>query len=87
MDKEEIKKKVVEQLINMLHNDIVLGFGTEPFIGWLADGEVFELNGHSEEEVKELMEFANTIAKQVDDLVYQIETSGELLPEIEEEAE
>lgn len=86
MERKEIKKKVVEQLINMLYNDFVLGNGTEPFTGWLAEGEVFELNGHNEEEVKDLMDFANTIAPQVDNLIYQIETQGELLPEVEEEA-
>ena len=71
----------------MLYNDIVAGNGTESFLGWLADGEVFTLNGYNGKEADEMMEFANTIAKQVDDLVYQIETGGELLPEIEEEAE
>ena len=78
MTKEEIKRKVVGQLINMLDNDIMAGNGTEPFLGWLEDGEVFRLNGHSEEEVDELMEFAGKIAMQVDNLVWQIENGGEL---------
>lgn len=78
MTKEEIKRKVVGQLINMLDNDIMTGYGTGSFLGWLEDGEVFRLNGHSEEEVKELMEFAGKIAMQVDNLVWQIENGGEL---------
>lgn len=78
MNKKEIKRAVVAQLINMFHNDIIEENGTEPFLGWLADGEVFELDGYNDEEVKELMAFAESISLEVDKLVWQIESGGEI---------
>ena len=78
MNKQEIKRQVVGQLINMLNNDIVLGNGSGCFLDWLEDGDVFANNGYSYEETNELMEFAETIAMQVDELVWQIENGGEL---------
>ena len=78
MNKKEIKRAVVAEVINMLHNDIIEENGTEPFLGWLADGEVFELDGYNDEEVKELMAFAENISLEVDKLVWQIESGGEI---------
>lgn len=41
MYSKEIKKAVVDQIINMLINNILEENGTESFMGWLEDGDVF----------------------------------------------
>lgn len=77
MTDNEIRKAVTEQLIGMLENNVLREYGTEPFRGWLEDGEVFSNNGMSEEDTKRAMEFADQISDAVDtinqvlDVTYQ----------------
>lgn len=75
--KTRIKQEIVGQLINMLINDIMHDNGTEPFLGWLADGEVYDNLGYNEDEVKDIMAVAEKVADAVDNMVYQIETATE----------
>lgn len=63
------KIAVTGQLINMLENDIIRGYGVEGFEGWCADGEVFELNGLDKETVKECIDLVKNVSPLVDDLV------------------
>ena len=72
MTDKEIRQQVAGQVVNMLYNDICEDNGTEPFIGWLADGEVFEDSGMTEEEIARAMEIANEIADSVDTLTYKL---------------
>ena len=65
---EKIAKAVVSQFLNMIQNDVIESNGFESFIGWLADGEVFKLNGMTDEEVRLAMIYANVIADDIDSL-------------------
>ena len=65
--REQFIKDVVEQLVNMLYNNFCQDYvGSEPFIGWLQDGEVWE--DMSEEEIQKSLDFAEKIAPIVDNL-------------------
>lgn len=65
--KDQIKK-VTQQIVNMLVNDIIEENRTESFIGWCADGEVFQnYYGNVDEGAWSL---AQEIADAVDELVY-----------------
>lgn len=65
--REQFIKDVVEQLVNMLYNNFCQDYvGSEPFIGWLQDGEVWE--DMSEEEIQKRLDFAEKIAPIVDNL-------------------
>lgn len=66
--KQKIALAVVEQFMNMLQNDVIEGNRFESFEGWLADGEVFELNGMSDIDVKVAMMYAKEIADDIDAL-------------------
>ena len=65
---------VAEQFANMFSNDILAENGGESFIGWLEDGEVFELNGMTEEEINECMEFAKLVTPQIDNAMWAFES-------------
>lgn len=69
MDKNEIIKVVTNEICNMLSNDILCENGAECFESWCEDGEVFENEGYSKEDIKEIMSFVEEIAPLVDDLV------------------
>ena len=71
MDKK-IKKAVIAQIINMFVNDIINENGTEPFIGWCADGEVYEFLG-DEDKIQKAMELTEKIANDVDNIVYKLD--------------
>lgn len=68
MTQKEIIKAVTEQIINMLENDIINEYGTESFIGWLENGEVFYNNGMNEKDVLKAMNLANKIADNIDNI-------------------
>lgn len=62
-------KEVTQQLINMLTNNIIEDNGTEGFLGWCADGEVFNnLHGGYFDEA---MKLATEVAPIIDALTYQ----------------
>ena len=69
MDKNEIIKVVTNEICNMLSNDILCENGVECFESWCEDGEIFENEGYSKEDIKEIMSFVEEIAPLVDDLV------------------
>jgi hypothetical protein len=69
MDKNKIIKIVTNEICNMLCNDILCENGVECFKSWCEDGEIFENEGHSKEDTKEIMSFVEEIAPLVDDLV------------------
>ena len=58
---------VTETLIGMLENNVVRGFGTEPFEGWCEDGDIFA-DSEFEDECIALM---HKIAPIVDKLTYE----------------
>lgn len=66
--KKKIALAVVEQFMNMLQNDVIEGNRFESFEGWLADGEVFELNGMEDIDVKVAMMYAKELADDIDAL-------------------
>lgn len=66
--KKQIALAVVEQFMNMLQNDVIEGNRFESFEGWLADGEVFELNGMEDIDVKVAMMYAKELADDIDAL-------------------
>lgn len=69
MDKIKIIKVVTNEICNMLCNDILCENGVECFETWCEDGEIFEGEGYTEEDTKEIMRFVEEIAPLVDDLV------------------
>lgn len=66
MTQKGIIKAVTAQIINMLVNDVLNEYGTESFIGWLEDGEVFYNNGMIKEDVEKAMTLARQIADNLD---------------------
>ena len=58
-------KKVVGVLIDMLHNNVLNDNGTESFVGWCEDGDVFD----NENQVK----IMHQLAPYIDTLSVQIE--------------
>lgn len=66
MTEKEIKKVIVEQIIAMLDNNILAENGTEPFTGWLEDGDVFYYMGMSEEDEKHAMKIVKGVCDAVD---------------------
>lgn len=77
MFSREVYKDVTEQIINMLTNDIIEENGTESFLGWLENGEVFANNGLSDEEVEERMKLANKVNELVTNLAYWLDKNTE----------
>lgn len=77
MFSREVYKDVTEQIINMLTNDIIEENGTESFLGWLENGEVFANNGLSDEEVDERMKLANKVNELVTNLAYCLDKNTE----------
>lgn len=63
---KETKQKVAEQIINMLQNNVMLDCGTESFVGWCEDGEVFDWD-------EDCIALMNKVAKIVDDLSYELD--------------
>jgi len=63
---KETKQKVAEQIINMLQNNVMLDCGTEPFVGWCEDGEVFDWD-------EDCIALMNKVAKIVDYLSYELD--------------
>ena len=68
--------------MNMVENDIIEDNGTESFICWLEDGAVFANNGHGEDEVAQLMEYAREVALDIDDFTWAV---AQALEKAEEE--
>lgn len=63
-------KAVTEQVINMLTNNIIEDNGTESFVGWCEDGDVFDLNGLSGDYLKEAIAMMKAVAPIVDELTF-----------------
>lgn len=70
--KKEIIKAVVGQIINMLDNNILEGYGNEHFEDWCSDGEVFDDVEHDEAFINECMELVRQVSPFVDQLTYDI---------------
>ena len=69
-------KAVAEQLVNMLVNNFMEDYtGSEPFMGWLAGGEVWD--GESEEEIERRLELAGELAPYVDVISYKLDEFDE----------
>jgi len=77
MTDTEIKIAVAEQIINMLENDIINKNGGESFLGWLGDGEVFRINGMSEEDTLRAVNLAKSIDDEVTSIVFTLEKYDE----------
>ena len=77
MNNTEIKIAVAQQIINMLENDIINENGGESFLGWLADGEVFRLNGMSEEDTLRAVNLAKSIDDEVTFMIFTLEKYDE----------
>ena len=71
MERAKKVKLIAEQVINMYENNVLHDGGCEGFIGWLEGGDVFFHNGHTTEEIAELMELADQVAPIVDKLSYE----------------
>lgn len=76
----EAVKMVTEQLINMLSNNVLCDGGAEGFVGWIADGEVFEHEeieeGEEPLQFLEAMSLVQEIAPLVDELTYKFLNVG-----------
>lgn len=68
MTESEIKKAVAEQLVGMIDCDVIKGGGTEDFVGWCEDGEVFFNNGMVGEDIERAMKYV----REINDSVYGI---------------
>lgn len=77
MTDTEIKIAVAQQIINMLENDIINENGGESFLGWLGDGEVFRINGMSEEDTLRAVNLAKSIDDEVTSIVFTLEKYDE----------
>lgn len=74
MEKEfskETKQKVASQIINMLTEDILCESGTEPFVGWCEDGEVFDWD-------EDCIALMKKVADIVDSLSWELDLDKEL---------
>lgn len=71
-NKKRIVKLVTEQVIAMLANNVLNEYGTEGFMGWLEDGDVFANSDErlTKEEIEEATDFAKKIAPTIDELTY-----------------
>lgn len=72
--KDEVVKAVTEQVINMLENNVLHEYGTEGFLGWIADGEVY--NFEDDDDFLSAMELSQEIADIVDNLTYNFLNLG-----------
>ena len=70
MERKEKIMAITEQVIGMLENNVLQENGSETFVGWLEDGEVFINNGYTEQETKEIMDLVNELAPAVDNLTF-----------------
>jgi hypothetical protein len=69
------KKMVTEQIINMLDNNVLNGWGMESFLGWLEDGDgnvFFNADRFTDEEIAEAIALAKKIAPIVDELSWKL---------------
>ena len=66
--KQKIALAVVEQFMNMIQNDVIEDNGFESFMGWLADGEIFEQDGMSNKDIEAAMKLAKEFADDIDAL-------------------
>ena len=71
---------VAEQIVSMIENNVISGYGIEPFEGWCEDGEVFTNNGADEVFANDCMELVRKVSPIVDKLSeclnpHQFETS------------
>lgn len=66
------KQIITAQIINMLENNILNGYGNEGFIGWCENGDIFlDAYPHeSEEFINELCQLMRDVAPIVDKLTY-----------------
>lgn len=71
--RKEVIKNVVEQIINMLNNNVLGENGSESFVGWCEDGDVFEEIHLESGTMEEHIEIMNRLADKVDDLSWAIE--------------
>ena len=63
-------KMVMKQVANMIDNNFGQDYvGSEPLMGWLAEGEVWD-GVESEEDIQKALAFAEKIAPIVDNLSY-----------------
>lgn len=67
---KETKQKVAGQIINMLQNNVMHDFGTESFVGWCEEGEVFDWD-------EDCIALMNKVAKIVDDLSYELDLGAD----------
>lgn len=67
MYSKAVKQAVAVQVANMLINDVVEENGIEPFVGWCADGEVYE-DSLNEEEIMQAMKLTKEISGYVDEI-------------------
>lgn len=72
MTQKQAVKKVCDQIIAMLYNDISEGYGVESFEGWCENGEVFRLDGECDDP-EHCWELAQKVANSVDKLTYELE--------------
>ena len=69
------KKMVTEQIINMLDNNVLNGWGMESFLGWLEDGDgnvFFNADRFTDEQIAEAIALAKEIAPIVDKLSWKL---------------
>lgn len=71
--REKYVKMVMAQVANMIANNFTQDYvGSEPLMGWLAEGEVWD-GEYSEEEIRQALKFAESIAPIVDALSYRVD--------------
>lgn len=64
---------VMAQVANMLTNNFTQDYvGSEPLMGWLAEGEVWD-GTENEEDIEKALAFAEKIAPIVDRLSYEVD--------------
>ena len=73
---DRVKIAVTQQVINMLFNNIIEGYGNESFEGWCEDRDVFGIDfslfppSENKEFTQECKELMKEIAPIVDKLTY-----------------
>lgn len=66
------KIEITNQIISMLHNNIVLRNGNETFVGWCENGDMFRTTypNQTEEWYNEMETLMNEVAPLIDKLTY-----------------
>lgn len=68
---DDVVKAVTQEVCNMWYNNVINEYGSEGFLGWCNDGEVYEGYFDNETDIESAMQLSKDISEMVDDLTYK----------------